>query len=54
MIEWWKRRDEQLPLKVLEVDVGRVTVPGREAFAIGCVGIGFNGMVTIEAQNASG
>jgi diacylglycerol kinase (ATP) len=48
--EWWKRRGERLPTETLDVDVGRVTVPGREVFAVGCLGVGFNGMVTIEAR----
>lgn len=50
LIEWWKQRARQLPTETLDVDVGRVTAPSREVFAIGCVGIGFNGMVTIEAR----
>jgi diacylglycerol kinase (ATP) len=50
LVEWWKQRDKQLPLETLEVDVGRVTAPGREAFVVGCLGVGFNGMVTIEAR----
>jgi YegS/Rv2252/BmrU family lipid kinase len=50
LIEWWKKRDEQLPLEALEVDVGRVTTPGREVYVVGCLGVGFNGMVTIEAR----
>ena len=50
LIEWWQRRAEQLPTETLDVDVGRVTALGREVYAIGCVGVGFNGMVTIEAR----
>ena len=50
MMEWWKRKEEQLPLETLDVDVGRVTAPGKEVYVIGCLGIGFNGMVTIEAR----
>ena len=50
MIEWWNRRSELLATQTLEVDVGRVTVPGREVFMVNCLGIGFNGMITIEAR----
>jgi len=50
MTEWWKRKEEKLPLEILDVDVGRVTASGKEAYVIGCLGIGFNGMVTIEAR----
>jgi diacylglycerol kinase (ATP) len=50
LIEWWKHRDKPLPLETLEVDVGRVTVPGRKVYVVGCLGVGFNGMVTIEAR----
>jgi len=50
MTEWWKRKEEKLPLEILDVDVGRVTAPGKEAYVIGCLGIGFNGMVTVEAR----
>lgn len=48
--EWWKRRSEKLPLETLDVDVGKVISPIREAFVLGCAGVGFNGMVTIEAR----
>jgi diacylglycerol kinase family enzyme len=50
LVEWWKRRAEQLPIQTLDVDVGRVTTKEREVFVVGCLGIGFNGMVTIEAR----
>jgi diacylglycerol kinase (ATP) len=50
LIEWWKRRGEKLPTETLDVDVGRVMAPGREVFAVNCLGVGFNGMVTIEAR----
>ena len=50
MDAWWKKRTENPPLETMEVDVVRVTTPVRESFAIGCAGIGFNGMVTIEAR----
>ncbi|MDY3561760.1 diacylglycerol kinase family lipid kinase [Gemmata sp. JC673] len=47
---WWKIREQNPPLDVLEIDVGRVTAPGRERFFVDSVGIGFNGMVTIESR----
>lgn len=50
MLQWWQRRAERLPIETREVDVGRVSVPGREVFMVNCLGVGFNGMVTIEAQ----
>lgn len=50
MQEWWNRRAERLRTETVEVDVGRVTVPGHEVYMVNCLGVGFNGMVTIEAQ----
>ncbi len=47
---WWGRRAERLPTEVLAVDVGRVATAGRERFVVCCLGIGFNGMVTIESR----
>jgi diacylglycerol kinase family enzyme len=48
MQQWWKRRSE--PTAVIEVDVGRVSAPGREQFYVNALGIGFNGMVTLESR----
>lgn len=53
MDQWWKRRRERLPTQVMEVDVGRVTAAGRERFMVGNLGVGFNGMVTIEARKTA-
>jgi len=50
MEEWWRRRREHPPTETLAVDVGRVTSTGRERFYVNSLGIGFNGMVTIEAR----
>jgi len=50
MQDWWQRRREHPPTETLAVDVGRVTGPGRERFYVNSLGIGFNGMVTIEAR----
>lgn len=46
---WWKRRAEALPTEVVAIDVGRVTAPNRERYFVNCFGVGFNGMVTVEA-----
>lgn len=50
MDEWWKRRQERLPTETLSVDVGHVTARGRERFFVCNFGVGFNGMVTMEAR----
>lgn len=50
MTAWWKRRHERPPTDTLDVDVGRVTAPGREQFMVTNFGVGFNGMVTLEAR----
>lgn len=47
---WWKQREQNPALEVLEVDVGRVTAPGRERYFVDAVGVGFNGMVTVESR----
>ncbi len=50
LTEWWNRRGESLPLDVLDVDVVLAKTPEREVYAVGCLGVGFNGMVTVEAR----
>jgi diacylglycerol kinase family enzyme len=50
MTAWWKYRHQQLPLSTMLVDVGRVTAAERDVYFVGCAGVGFNGMVTIEAR----
>ncbi len=47
---WWAKRAEAPPTETLDVDVARVTAGGRERYAVNAVGVGFNGMVTIEAR----
>lgn len=47
---WWKERTELHATETLEIDVGRVTAPGRERFFLCGLGVGFNGMVTVEAR----
>ncbi len=50
LLAWWKRRSEALPTDVMTVDIGRVSGAGRECFFVDSLGVGFNGMVTIEAR----
>ncbi|MDB5310359.1 MAG: hypothetical protein JWO38_4561 [Gemmataceae bacterium] len=50
MQAWWARRPEILPTETLDVDVGRVASGTRERFYVNSLGIGFNGMVTVEAR----
>lgn len=50
MTAWWERRTELLPTEVLAVDVGRVTGGGQSRYAVGNLGLGFNGMVNLEAR----
>lgn len=47
--EWWSRPDRP-PLEVIDVDVGIASAAGRTRWFVNCAGIGFNGMVTIEAR----
>lgn len=47
---WWAKRAGTPPTEVLDVDVARVAAGGKERFAVNAVGVGFNGMVTIEAR----
>lgn len=48
--QWWARRHESPPTEILHADVGRITGGGRERFYVNSLGIGFNGMVTIESR----
>jgi diacylglycerol kinase family enzyme len=50
MQAWWDRRNERLPTETREVDVGRATGGGRERFFVNALGVGFNGMVTLESR----
>jgi diacylglycerol kinase (ATP) len=47
---WWARRAENPTTAVVPIDVGRVSVAGRERYFVNCCGVGFNGMVTVEAM----
>jgi diacylglycerol kinase family enzyme len=46
--DWWERPDKAVAVR--PVDVGRVRSGERERYFINGIGIGFNGMVTLEAQ----
>jgi diacylglycerol kinase family enzyme len=48
--EVWNRRGENLPTETRQADVGRVTGGGRERFYVNSLGVGFNGMVGLEAK----
>ena len=50
MQAWWDRRAEELPTETIDADVGRVTGGGRECCYVNSLGVGFNGMVTVEAR----
>ncbi|HJZ54558.1 MAG TPA: diacylglycerol kinase family protein [Gemmataceae bacterium] len=50
MLEWWNRRPETLPTETLLADVGRVSSGGRELYFVDSLGVGFNGMVTVESR----
>jgi diacylglycerol kinase family enzyme len=47
---WWDKRAEKPPTETLDVDVARVTAGGQERYCVNAAGVGFNGMVTIEAR----
>lgn len=49
MKQWWAD-DCRQPLDTMLVDVGVVRAPGRERFFVNGCGVGFNGMVTLEAE----
>lgn len=46
---WWKKGG-QPQTQVRAVDVGRVTAGDKSAFFVNCMGIGFNGAVTLESR----
>ncbi len=48
--EWWRRRRENLPTETLVADVGRIRSGDKERFYVNSLGVGFNGMVTVEAR----
>lgn len=47
---WWTKRAENPPTATLDVDVARLTAGGRERYSVNSAGVGFNGMVTVEAR----
>ena len=50
MLAHWKRRPKVPTTETLLADVGRVTSGSREVFYVNALGVGFNGMVTVEAR----
>ncbi len=48
--DWWKAQRPWSDLKAMPVDVGVIRGGGREEYFVNGCGIGFNGMVTIEAR----
>jgi len=48
--EWWRRDGSWESLQTLAVDVGVIRGGGREEYFVNGCGLGFNGMVTIEAR----
>lgn len=49
---WWRGKHAP-PASVREVDVGRVEGGGRAEYFVNCLGVGFNGAVTMEARRIS-
>ena len=47
---WWAGPPPGPPLAVARVDVGVLRAGGRERFFVNGVGVGFNGMVTLESR----
>ena len=47
---WWMRRGEGVALGEMRADVGEVTAGGRSRYFVNGSGVGFNGMVTVEAH----
>lgn len=49
-IDRWFAGRGAMPLQPRPIDVGSVTSGSRQQFYVNCLGVGFNGMVTIEAR----
>jgi len=49
---WWRAKQPP-PADVRTVDVGRVEGGGKSEFFVNCLGVGFNGGVTLESRNIS-
>ena len=47
--QWWRKKHPP-PLDIRAVDVGRVEGGGKSAYYVNCLGVGFNGAVTLEAS----
>lgn len=50
MDTWWRRNAQNPLTETLAIDVGRVRAGDRERFFVCNLGIGFNGMVTVESR----
>jgi len=50
MDRWFRKRGEGITITNKLVDVGLLTRPGRTEFFVNCMGIGFNGMLALEAR----
>jgi diacylglycerol kinase family enzyme len=50
MDRWFRSRGRGVPLANRRVDVGCLTRPGTTRFFVNCMGIGFNGMLALEAR----
>src|SRR5205085_8198665 len=49
LIDWWRAGGMVAELQPLAVDVGRLTAGVRTEYFVNGCGVGFNGMVTVEA-----
>ena len=47
---WWMQPESAPPLQTVSVDVGVIRADGRERYFVNGIGVGFNGMVTIESR----
>lgn len=47
---WWKRKGRGVALGEMRADVGEVTAGERSRYFVNGSGVGFNGMVTVEAH----
>lgn len=55
LCHWWRQPGRfALPRTVRTADVGRVTGGGRSRWYVNCLGLGFNGAVTLESRRIRG
>ena len=50
LLDWWRCRSPRPPTDTLDVDIGRISGGKGERYYVNSLGIGFNGMVTVEAR----